>query len=218
MNIARAKQVQTEPRVCRYARSGAIAGAVSVFVFTVVHYYTISNIWNMFVIMAVAGALCGACLGWSYAYVVELPNVRNWFAYNALYVLMMALLTITSEIVFEPVTTVANLIAANGTPHELVRQALPMTAGFLLVLSGLLSLTYKRTRKDYGVLLLTSAVLTLFLGLNMSITGLVYFPAGTLYLIAEMLGLVALIGLVFAGVFAAMEWQSLARTQHLAPD
>ncbi len=206
--------MQSKPRVWRYARSGAIAGVASVFVFTVVHYYTISNIWNMFILMAVAGALCGACLGWSYAYLVELPNLQNWFVYNGLYVLMMALLTITSEIVFEPVTTVAALIAANEPPDELIRQALPMTAGFLLVLSGLLSLIYKRTLTGYAVLLLTSAVLTLFLGLNLSVTGLVYFPTGTLYLLAEMLGLVALIGLVFAGVFAAMEWSSLAGSRH----
>lgn len=208
--VANTAAARTKPGAGGYVRSGAIAGVASVFIFTVIHDYTISNIWNMFFIMAVAGALCGVCLAWSYVYVVGTPSLRSWAVYNGLYVLMMALLTVTSELVFEPITTVAALIAANDSPDELIRQALPMTAGFLLVFSVALSLIYERTLKGYGVLLLTSAVLTIFLGLNMSITGLVYVPSGTLYLIAEMLGLIALIGLVFAVAFAVLEWPSLA--------
>ena len=65
----------------RSVRSGAIAGAASVLAFTLIHDLWISDIWSMFVVMGVAGVLCGICLAWSYAVVVERPSLGSWVGY-----------------------------------------------------------------------------------------------------------------------------------------
>lgn len=72
-------------------RSGAIAGGVSVFIFTVIHQILISNIWFSFPIMLMAGGVCGLCLGWSYALVVVSYSISSWLKYTGLYVAMMVI-------------------------------------------------------------------------------------------------------------------------------
>jgi hypothetical protein len=64
--------------------------------------------------------------------------------------------------------------------------------------------------------MLTSTVLILCLGLNVSTIGLVDIPRGSLYLIAEMFGLIVLLIGVFAVAFVGLERQTLSRrTGHL---
>jgi hypothetical protein len=75
-----------------YARSGAIAGALSTFVFAVIHYIFISDIWYSLIMMMIAGALCGLCIGWSYALLNKIPTLGNWWRYNMLYVALFTVL------------------------------------------------------------------------------------------------------------------------------
>ena len=211
MQKAEVAKERVHPSVWRYARSGAIAGVASVLVFTVIHYFTISNIWNMFFIMSAAGVLCGVCLAWSFVLVVEEPSSRSWIAYNGWYVSMMVLLGVTSVLVFEPVTTIPALMLDSQPPDELFREAMPMTVGFLLTFSVVMSLIYRRSLKGYGILLLTSTVLVLFLGLNVSVIGLVFVPRGSLHLIGELFALILALGLIYVTAFVGLEWKSLVR-------
>lgn len=135
--------------ISKYARSGAVAGAVSAFSFTVIHDIFISDIWFAAPIMMVAGALCGLCIGWSYALLVDKPSVGNWLGYNLLYVAMLMLLGAASVLIFEPIVSMAALMALNGPPDELIRQALPMTLVFTLVSSVAISLFFGRSRRHY---------------------------------------------------------------------
>jgi hypothetical protein len=118
-------------------RSGAVAGALSAFAFAIIHDVFISDIWFSLVMMMVAAALCGVCIGWSYGLLVEAPSVGSWLRYNMLYVAMFVLLGAASVLVFEPVTTIAVLVAANEPPGELIRQAMPMTVVFTLATAAL---------------------------------------------------------------------------------
>jgi hypothetical protein len=52
--------------------------------------------------------------------------------------------------------------------------AMPMTVGFTLAIAIVLNLIYGCSWRGFGVLLLTSSVLVLFLGLNVSVIGLVH--------------------------------------------
>jgi hypothetical protein len=94
-------------------RSGAIAGLVSVVVFTWVHDLFISDIWEMLPVMAVAGGL--RCVP-----DVELPDPgapaspRSWAGYVGAFIAMFWLLAVASVAVFEPVTTMAEVSAAGG--------------------------------------------------------------------------------------------------------
>ena len=62
-------------------RSGTLAGAISAFVFTVVHYVTISDIWF---------SLPG------YALLLRPPSLGSWSRYNLAYLVMFALLGVAS--------------------------------------------------------------------------------------------------------------------------
>lgn len=205
------KQTASENTV-QYALMGAVAGLVSTVVFTVIHNIFISNIWFMLIPMSVAGALCGAAIGWSYALLVDVPSPGSWLKYNLLYLLMFFLLGMVSILVFEPVTTVAAVIAGDGPPDELIRQALPMTAIFTLGMATLLTLLYGPGMSRFGAIFLTCTVLVLLLGLNISTIGLVSIPRGSLYLVLEMFGLILALGLAYAAVFVIVARKTLRKS------
>ena len=200
-----------------YVRSGAVAGALSALVFTFIHDVFISDIWFSLILMMVAGALCGLCVAWSYRLLFEVPSIGSWLRYNLLYVVMFVLLGAASVLVFEPVTTIAALVAADEPPHELIRQAMPMTVVFTLASAILVSLLYGRTWRHFGAILLTWTVLVLLLGLNVSVIGLVHIPRDSLYLVLEMFALILALNVVYAAVFFALERKSLVHGNTTQP-
>ena len=193
-------------------RSGAIAGALAALAFAVIHDIFISDIWFSLLIMMGAGAICGLCIGWSYALLTKVPSIGSWWRYNMLYVALLALLGIISVLVFEPTTTMAALIEANAPPDKLIGQALPMTALFTLLSAVLISLLYRQSWRHFGVILLTCILLILFLGLNVSVIGLVAIPRGSLYLVLEFFGLIMAINVVYAAVFTVLERKCLLKS------
>lgn len=200
----------------RYARSGAAAGAASAFVFAIIHALWISDIWFSLVALMLAGAACGLCIGWSYALLVAVPSLGSWIRYNMLYVASLLLLGLASVLVYEPVTTLGAVIAANAPPDDLIRQALPMTAVFTLATAVLVSLLYPKSWTRFGAVLLTCVVLVLLLGLNVSAIGLVDIPRSALYLVTELFGLLLALNVVYVVVFIALERQSLLMTSTLS--
>jgi hypothetical protein len=202
-----------------YSRSGALAGAISAFLFTVIHDIFISNIWFAALIMIIAGALCGLCLGWSYSLLFDPPAIGSWIRYNLLYVIMLMLLGLTSVLLFEPVVSMAALMALNGPPDDLIREAMPMTLLFTLGSAIAISLCTKRSWPHFGAILLTTTILVLLLGLNVSALGLVSIPSGSLYLVAEFLGLIVVINVIFVVAFIALEWRGfLASSRPVQPE
>jgi hypothetical protein len=199
------------------AHAGAIAGIISTLTFIIIHDIFISDIWAMTGIMLFAGALCGLCVGWSYSLLVEDHKLGRWLSYNALYVFMLMLLGVASVVLFEPEMSFAALMALNGPPDQLIAQAMPMTLAFTLAAAIVISLLYKRSWKHFGAILITSIVLVLLLGLNVSAIGLISIPKGSSYLVAEFLGLIVLINIVFVAVFIALEWRGAALTSLNTP-
>lgn len=201
----------------RFARSGAIAGTVSAFIFVIIHHLFISNIWFSLIMMMVAGAVCGLCLAWSYALLVEVPSLGSWFRFNLLYVAMFLLLGTSSVLVYEPVTTMAALVAANEPPGDLIGQAFPMTAVFTLATAVFISLLYRRSWMNFGAVLLTCTVLVLLLGLNVSTIGLVDIPRGSFYLVMELFGLIIALNIVYMAAFIALERRSFYNRSGVKP-
>jgi len=206
---ASASEQRTERR-SSYLRSGVVAGAVSAFVFTLVHDLFISDIWDMLIVMVVAGAVCGLCIGWTYGRLVEVPSIGSWVGYNLVYLAMFGLLGATSVIVFDPVTTLAEVIESEGPIDELIRIALPMTVLFALATVVAISVLFGRRTSDIGPISLTVSVLVLFLGLNVSAIGLVDIPRDSTYLVAELFGLIIVINVAFAATFLILERGRLA--------
>jgi hypothetical protein len=178
-------------------RSGAIAGLGSVVVFTWVHDLFISDIWAMLPVMAVAGVVCGVCLTWSYRALVPGPSLRSWAGYVGAFIAMFWLLAVASVAVFEPVTTMAEVSAAGGPIDHLFGRAMPLSIGFVLGFSLFLVWRFGEGWAGLGPALVASAVLMLFLGMNVSAVGLVDIPTDGWYLVAELLGLIAALGAVF---------------------
>jgi len=148
--------------------------------------------------MMIAGALCGACVGWTYALLFATASVRSWVGYNLVYLGVLALLGVASVVVFDPVTTVAAVIEANEPPTELFGRAMPMTVIFLVALTCVLGFLFGRNWRHYLAILVTCTVLIALLGLNISALGLVYVPSGSVYLIAEFVGLVFVLDAIYA--------------------
>ncbi len=200
-----------------YLGSGAVAGAVSALVFTLAHDLFISDIWNMLGIMMMAGAICGLCIGWSYGRLVDAPSVGSWLGYNLLYVALFGLLGAASVVVFDPVTTLAKVIEDGGPIDELIRMALPMTVLFALAAVAAISRLFGRRRSDIGPIFFTVVVLVVSLGLNVSAIGLVDIPRDSLYLVAELFGLIVVINVTFAATFVALQRELLTRTKTARP-
>lgn len=202
--------VARPPTVLR-VRSGMLAGIASTIGFALIHDLLISDIWNTLPIMAVAGALCGLCIAWSYRLLRAQPSVTGWLGYNLAYVAVLGLLGATSVAVFEPTTTLAAVIAANEPPTDLINTAMPMTIAFALLAAATLSAFYGRRWTHHVAILVTVVVLVLFLGLNVSAIGLVDIPRDATFLIAEMSGLIFALALLYVSVFMALEHEVLRR-------
>ena len=188
-----------------FLRSGILAGTASAFAFAIIHDIFISDIWFSLPVLVVAGALCGLCVGWTYGLLAGGPSIRSWLQYNALYVGMFVFLGVVSVLLFEPVTTIPELMASNGPPDHLIGQAMPVTIVSTLVMAVIMSRLYGRNWAHYVAVLLTCTVLVLLLGLNVSMIGLVFIPGSSVYLIAELFGLILAPNLVYVVMFIALE-------------
>ena len=112
--------------------TGAAAGAVSAVAFAGIHYVLISNIWDMIGLMAVAGAVSGLCLAWTYRRLAAPASVGGWLRYNLAYVGLLAVVPALSVALFDPVMTFAEAAAAEGPLDDLIVEALPMTIAVVL--------------------------------------------------------------------------------------
>lgn len=178
--------------------AGAVAGIASALVFALVHDLLISDIWSTAPMMSFAGGICGVCLVWSYD---RLPGRRSailWIGYNGAYLVMFGLLGVASVVYFTPVTTMAAILADGGPVDELIVQALPMTALFTFIAAAVITLLFGRSWSVFGPVLATTAVLVLFLGLNVSAIGLVDFAGGSVFLVVELFALIVVLAVVFA--------------------
>ncbi len=196
------------PRRSRLAGPGAAAGALAALTFAAVHALWITDIWFSLVPMMVAGAACGATIGWSYGRLFE-PSVRTWLGYNASYVIALAILGLASVAAFEPRTTMAELLALDGPPADLIGDAFPLTITFTLVTTVVLSLLFGRTRAAFGAILVTCSVLVALLGLDVSIIGMIRIPTSSLYLVVELAGLIIVLAGSFAAAVIALAWDEL---------
>lgn len=176
---------------------------VSVLVFTWVHDLVISDIWAMLPVMAAAGAMCGTCLAWSYGVLVPGPSLRSWAGYVGAFIAMFGVLAVASVVVFEPVTTMAEVLEVGGPVDHLFGTALPLSVAFAVVFALFLVWRFGEGWSGLGPVLVTTAVLMAILGMNVSVIGLVDIPTDGWYLVAELLVLIVALGAVF-GVAAAL--------------
>ena len=188
--------------------SGAAAGALAALTFAAVHALWITDIWFSLVPMMVAGAACGATIGWSYGRLFE-PSVRTWLGYNASYVIALAVLGLVSVAAFEPRTTMAELLTLDGPPADLIGDAFPLTITFTLVTTMVLSVLFGRTLAAFGAILVTCSVLAALLGLDVSIIGLIRIPTEALYLVVELAGLIVVLAGSFAVAVVGLAWDEL---------
>ncbi len=199
-------------------RSGALAGSGSALVFTALHHVTISNIWFSVVPMLLAGAVCGASVAWSYGRLFAPPRVATWVHYNVVFMALFVVLGVLSLLVFDPVTTIPALLAANAPPRDLIREALPLTIGFILASTGLIHWWRGRNLLDAVAIFVTCAVLTVLLGVNISILGLIFLPVSAGFLVAKLFALILALNAAYVAFFLALERRPLFRQDpHTAP-
>jgi len=132
-------------------------------------------------------------------------SIATWVGYNAAYLAMFAALAVASVVVFEPVTTMAAISAQGGPVDELIVEALPLNGVFLFAATGLLGAAFARRGSDYLRLLLTVIVLVLFLGLNVSVLGLVGFAGGSIVPVVAFFGLIVLLDAVFVAAVIGLQ-------------
>ncbi len=154
--------------------------------------------------MLLAGAVCGTCLTWSYTLAVPSPTTGSWVRYNLFFLTMFVALGLTSLMAFEPVTTIAALLQAQEPPRALIGRALPVSGLFTLATAALLSVLYRPGWRGAAGLLLTTGVLVLVLGLNISILGLVEVPRAAIGVLVEVLALLTALAAIYVGVVVGL--------------
>ena len=88
--------------------------------------------------------------------------------------------------------------------------ALPITALFTAGSAALLTALYRPGWRGAGAILLTTVVVVLSLGLNISILGLVFVPKALSYVLAEVLVLIVSLALVYVGSMSFI-WRNTFR-------
>lgn len=198
----------TGRRRARLAVPGAAAGALAALAFAAIHALWITDIWFSAVPMMIAGAVCGATIGWSYGRLFE-PSIRTWLGYNASYVIALAVLALVSVAVFEPRTTMAEVLTLDGPPVDLIGAALPLTIAFTFSTALILGALFGRTPAAFGTILATTSVLVVLLGLDVSVIGLIRIPTESLYLVVELAALIVILAGSFAALVVALAWGQL---------
>jgi hypothetical protein len=184
---------------------GAVAGVASALVFTIVHQILILDIWFALLPMLIAGAGCGMYLAWIYARMVKRTTLQTWFVYNIAHLAAMAGLAGASLIIFEPVTTMAEVIATPDPVGDLIGKAMPLTVVFVLVCTLVLGAVLARVWTDYLRLLGSVTTLTVLLGLNVSVIGLVDMSTGSLEPLVLFFALIVLLDAVYCLVYAGLQ-------------
>jgi hypothetical protein len=185
--------------------SAAVAGVLATIAFTALHQMISSDIWFALPVMAPVGALCGITLYWSFTQLSVPRGPRTWFVYHAVHLGVLSALGLTSILVFEPVTTVAALVAANEAPRELTAQALPLIVPFTVLWAAVLSAAWTATWRARAVMLLNCTLLMAALGLNIAILGLVEIPVTAANLVVRLFVMTAVLILGFAAFFYALD-------------
>jgi hypothetical protein len=191
--------------VARFIASGTAGGLISVLAFAVVHQILISDIWFSIVPMGIAGAVCGASIAWSYHAMFRPASMWSWLRYNMTYVGSLVLLSVVSVVVFEPVTTMAEVLALNDAPRELIASSMPLSIGFTVATIILLSVLYGSRPVHYLAIAVTTVLLIALLGLNVAVVGLVEIPSSGLFLIIEMFALIVVLDLVYVAAVLLIE-------------
>lgn len=181
----------------RAIAGGATAGAITTLGSLILHAITISNIWFSAPLMLVAGAACGACLGWSHASVFSPGTTFTWVIWNASQTGLLLFLGLVSFAVFSPQWSMAELMVEDPPIGELFGQALPLMGAFIAIGAIALWAAFSRRISSLPSVLATVALLVLLLGHNVAIVGLVDVPAGGYYFVAKMLGLIVVLGASF---------------------
>lgn len=205
----------TEPSHATLRRallSGAAAGAASAFAFTALHHLVISDIWFSLPFMLGAGALSGVCLAWTHAVLFPVPTAVGWWIYSSVWVALLVLLGLASFIVYEPITTMAAVMAAGGAPpNELLLRATPLTVVFVLAATAVLSMIWGRTALKVVSILVSTTVIIALLGINVSALGLVELDGTAVFLLVEMVGLIMALLYGFAAIYQLLERRRFTR-------
>lgn len=83
--------------------------------------------------------------------------------------------------------------------------ATPLTLLYTFISSVLISLIYPRSWTNFGAVLLTTSLLVLLLGLNVSVLGFVEISLGDILLVLKFFGLIVLLNVVFALFFMVLQ-------------
>ena len=188
--------------------AGAIAGAVSITVFTVLHQLFINPIWFLYPVMLVAGVLCGISLAWCYSVLVGEPSRGSWAQYIAMFTLMFGLLAAASVFLYEPVYTMAEIVESSGGNPIPFSETAALMAVFTVAWAASLTIVYRAGWRGFWATLAATSVLMLLLGFNVSTMGLVDIPKSAWILVAEFFGFVAALSVSYGLVFAMIRRRS----------
>ncbi len=197
--------------VLRAVGLGATSGVLATLVFLVVHAIAISDIWFSAPMVVVAGAGCGACLGWSHTVVFRRPSKGTWVTWNAVQTSLLLVLGVTSALVYSPRWSMAELMVDEPPLADLFAAALPLMVGFAAAGAVVLWAVFSRRIPALPSVVVTVTVLVLVLGHNAAIIGLVEIPAAGVRLLAEMFGLIVLVGVMFTLSGLVLRVASVAR-------
>lgn len=190
--------------------AGAIAGAVSITVFTVLHQLLINPIWFLYPVMLVAGVVCGISLAWCYSVLEKEPSGGSWARYVAMFTIMFGLLAAASALVYEPVYTMAEIVQSSGGNPIPFSDTAALMAVFTVAWASFLAMTYRAGWRGFWATLTATSVLMLLLGFNVSTMGLVDIPKSAWILVAEFFGFVAALGLSYGLVYSLIRRGSSA--------
>jgi hypothetical protein len=193
----------------RVLLSGAIAGASTSVAFAALHHLLISDIWFSLLPMMAAGAVCGLCLAWSHVVVSATTTPATWLRYNLEFLALFVVLGALSFLLFEPVYTIPGLVAGTESPDRLLGVAIPLAAGFGVIAGVAISALRGRTLRKATAIVTTCLVLSVLLGHNAAILGLVHMTMEAVPLLAQFYGLMAAILVTNATAFVILERRGL---------
>lgn len=176
---------------------GAASGAITVLVFTALHDLLITDIWDMIGPMVFSGAVCGACLVWSYRATRTDHTPQRWWTYIGICSGLLVALGPLSVLTLDSRWTIAEMSNNEDAMALLMPPAIPLMAVAAVVGTAVLWLWLGRRPHALLPLLLTQVLLVFFAGHQLAFLGLIETGSHTVVALAEFGGLILLLGALF---------------------
>ncbi|MFW9855968.1 MAG: hypothetical protein ACFFFG_13015 [Candidatus Thorarchaeota archaeon] len=175
--------------------SGTIAGIITSFIFILLHFLFIADIFFILPFALIIGALTGLFLAWAYLTIFEAFNVRNLIKFLTLFSIPMILVDLVT-LFSEKTYSIAELIETRTLPSDFGERVIFPIIPIMLLSGILIGWYFGKDRKAVIPAIFANVIVLIGIGHNLPFINMVSVDNVFLFLEIKLLFYLILITMV----------------------